>query len=273
MKKYCARGSIVRKYLRLFQAQIRLRFQHLSVFRLDFFGPFFVDGSMFVIQLLAFQAVYANVDTVGTWGKGEMILYIGSFNLLNALSMTICFFGLSSIPDKVKNGEMDLYLSKPASPLFRLTFEKVNPGSVPLIVMSLCIIGYGIQTAGIKPSVETVSAYVFWMTLMAILYYDMEVLVRSVSFYLVSNARLEQLESACLELCMKLPGIAFYGGYKVIFYYLLPYGIMATIPVQSMIEELTFTGAVQGIGITVIFTLLMAVVWKRGLRRYNSASS
>ena len=57
------------------------------------------------------------------------------------------------------------------------------------------------------------------------------------SLYVVSMARMEQIEEAGLDLCMKLPGIALYGIYKILFYLILPYGIMATLPVQRMIGE------------------------------------
>lgn len=90
------------------------------------------------------------MDTIGSWGKGEMILYIGTFSLLNAISMTIYFFGVNAIPYKVRSGELDLYLSKPVSPLFRLTFENISPGSVPLVLMSVCIIVYGAGNLDIK---------------------------------------------------------------------------------------------------------------------------
>ena len=72
---------------------------------------------------------------------------------------------------------------------------------------------------------------------------------------------------------MKLPGIAFYGIYKVIFYIFLPYGIMATLPVQSLIGEMTWKGAAFGIAVVTAFSLLTYVVWTGGIRRYNSASS
>jgi len=81
------------------------------------------------------------------------------------------------------------------------------------------------------------------------------------------------LEEAGLTLCMQLPGIVFYGVYKVIFYVILPYGIMATIPVQFLTGELTFAGAAWGILVAAGFTLLTAFVWKQGIRHYNSASS
>lgn len=262
-----------RKNWRVLKELIRLRFQNLMMFRLDFFGPFFVDGSLFFIQLLVFNAVYSNVETIGTWERGEMIIYIGTFSLLNAISMTLCFFGVNGIPAKVKSGEMDLYLSKPVSPLFRLTFEKISPGSIPLIIMSIGIILFGIKTSDIEIRIYDVMIYVFWLGAMALLYYEMEVLIRSVSLYIVSTARMDQLEEAGLSLCMKLPGIAFYGFYKIIFYFILPYGIMATLPVQSLIGEMNFKIAAEGILVLIVFSILTNLVWKRGLKHYNSASS
>lgn len=263
----------LKKNGRVLRELILLRFHGLMVFRLDFFGPFFVDGSMFAIQLMAFAAVYSNVDQIGGWGIGEMILYIGTFSLLNAVSMTICFFGLNGIPGKVWSGELDLYLTKPVSPLFRLTFENISPGSIPLVLMSICMIVYGASRLQEPLTGRAISAYLFWLAVMQVLYYEMEVIIRSVSLYIVSTARMEQLEDAGITLCMKLPGIAFYGVYKVIFYLLLPYGIMATLPVQSLIGEMDLHLAGYGIFVVFLFTVLTGVVWKTGLRRYNSASS
>ncbi len=263
----------LKKNMRILKEMLCLRVHGLMVFRFDFFAPFFVDGSMFLIQLLAFGAVYTNVDTIGNWGRGEMIIYIGTFSLLNALNMTVYFFGVNSIPYKVRSGELDLYLSKPVSPLFRLTFENISPGSVPLIIMSICIVAYGIHVSDGGPTAAAMAAYVFWVAVMTILYYEMEVIIRSISLYVVSMARMEQIEEACINLCMKLPGIAYYGVYKVIFYLVLPYGIMATFPVQSMIGEMDLQRAVYGIGIVGIFSAITAAVWKQGLKHYNSTGS
>ncbi len=263
----------IKKNCRVLKELVKLRFQNLMMFRLGFFGPLFVDGSLFVIQLLGFRAVYTNVDSIGGWGEGEMVLYIGTFSLLNAINMVLYFFGVNDITRKIRSGEMDLYLTKPVSPLFRITFERMNPGSVLLILMSVCIIVYGIAKAGIVLTVGKVLTYLFFVVLMLFLYYDMEVLLRSFAFYFISGARMEQLEEAALGLCMQLPGIAFYGIYKVIFYCILPYGIMATLPVQSMTGELTGKTALSGIGIVILFSGLTAAFWKRGIRRYHSASS
>lgn len=181
----------ITKNWRVLRELFYLRFHGLAVFRLDFFAPFFVDGSLFLIQLLAFGVVYSNVETIGSWGRGEMILYIGTFSLLNAVNMTIYFFGVIRIPHKIRSGELDLYLSKPVSPLFRLTFENISPGSIPLILMSVCIIAYGASELESELTFARLAACLFWIALMEILYYEMEVMIRSISLYTVSMARME----------------------------------------------------------------------------------
>ncbi len=263
----------MKKIWRVFLEMLRLQFETIMVFRFDFFAPFFVDGSLFVIQLMAFWAIYKNVDTIGGWNQGEMVIYIGTFSLINAINMVIYFFGLNTLPAKVKSGELDLYLTKPISPLFRLTFEKITPGSIPLVLMSLCILIYGMRMTEYEYQISKIAAYCFWVLVMEILYYEMEVLFRAASLFLITNARLEQIEEAGISLCMKVPGIALYGGYKIIFYLVLPYGIMATFPVQSLIGDMNWKRALYGIGIVVLFSILTRFVWKQGLRQYRSASS
>lgn len=267
MRKKC------KKNFRVLRELVRIRFQSLMMFRLGFFGPFFVDGSLFAVQLMVFRAVYSNVDKIGSWGEGEMILFIGTFSLINAVGMVFYFFGILQLPEKIRGGGLDLYLTKPVSPLLRLTFEKINPGSIPLLLMSLVIIGYGIGKAEIMANAGGIFLYLGWVALMIVLHYDMMVLIRCVCFFLVTNARLEQLEEAALDLCMKLPGIAFYGIYRILFCFLLPYGLMATLPVQSILGEMGWRTALEGCAVVAVFTGMTAFVWKQGLRHYNSASS
>lgn len=259
--------------IRFIKALIKLRLSHLMVFRLGFFGPFFVDGSLFIIQLMVYEAIYSNVDTIGTWGKGEMILFVGTFSLINALNMIIYFFGVISIPDKIRSGDLDLYLTKPVNPLLRITFEKVNPGSIPLVIFSLCIIAYGLKIGNIHVSFFNGLWYLFYVVLMTLLLYDLEVIIRSISFFFISAKHVSIIEEAGLDLCIKIPGIVFKGIYKMLFYVILPYGIIATIPTQSLTGTLNLEGTIFSTIIVFIFTIIMLGIWKIGLKHYNSASS
>ena len=44
--------------IRLVKALVKLRFERVMMLRLGFFGPFLVDGSLYVIHLMVFKAIY-----------------------------------------------------------------------------------------------------------------------------------------------------------------------------------------------------------------------
>lgn len=142
-----------------------------------------------------------------------------------------------------------------------------------IVVMSIMIICHGVSITEAEFGIIEVLSYVFWLAVMNVLYYEMMVIIRSISFYIISTARIEQLEEVCLELCMQLPGTAFYGIYKAVLCFILPYGIMATIPVQSLICEMNLKTGLQGICVVCVFTFLTYFLWTDGKKHYNSTGS
>jgi len=262
----------MRRQLRLIWMLLKMKLSHMMVFRLSFFGAFFVDGSMFAIQLLVFNAIYSSIDSIGGWTRGEMTVFIGTFSLINALNMVIYFFGVNDIPDKIVSGALDHYLTKPMNPLLRLTFENIDLGSLPLVAASIGIIVYGAGQLAAPVTLPQAAGYVFLVLIMTVLWYDVELLLRTVPFFVSSAKRIDRAEEL-LVLCFKIPGTLFRGAFKVLFYFILPYGIMSTISTQMLAGTLTPAGFAYGTGVVVLFTALALKLWKLGLKHYKSASS
>ena len=186
--------------LRFILLLFKLKFSRMMVWRLSFFGAFFADGTLFLVQLLAFQVIYSQVDAIGDWGRGQMIIFIGTFAVINALNMLIFFFGVVDIPNKIRRGDLDQYLTKPVNPLLRLTFENINPGSIPLVIMSVLIVIYGVRTAGLAVSFPLGLGYTVLVLLMTLLWYDMEVILRTIPFLVISADGIMRMIESLLEL-------------------------------------------------------------------------
>ncbi len=263
----------MKRNLKLILTLAKLRLSHLMVFRLSFFGAFFVDGSLFAVQLLLFDVLYGQVASIGGWQRGEMTIFIGTFSLVNAINMCTFFFGLITIPEKIRTGALDHYLTKPSNTLVRLSFEQMNPGSLPLIAMSLIIIARGVSLLSAPPDVAAVAGYIVLVLLMTLLWYDLMLLLRTVPFFVMSAATAHQIEDSLIELSMKVPGVVFEGIWKILFQVVLPYGLMATLPTQMLTGTLTAPGLMWGCGVAVMFTFLALRLWRFGLSRYKSASS
>lgn len=263
----------MRRNLRFIFTLIKLKMSRMMAFRLSFFGAFFADGALFLVQLLTFSVIYGQVDNIGGWNRGQMLIFVGTFSMINALNMLIYFFGIVDLPGKIKRGDLDQHLTKPVNPLLRLTFENINPGSFPLVILSVLIICYGVSVAGVTVSPLLGLVYAALVLLMTLLWYDMELILRTIPFLVISANGIEQLEGHLIELNFKVPGVLFKGIFKVLFYFILPYGVMSTVPTQFLSGALTVPGLIQGICIAVLFTAFALWFWRFGLKHYKSASS
>lgn len=263
----------MRKNLRFILLLIRFKFTRMMAFRFSFWGAFFADGSLFLIQLLTFETIYSHVDSIGGWDRGQMIIFVGTFSIINALNMLIYFFGVVDIPGKIRRGDLDQYLTKPMNPLLRLTFESVNVGSVPLVIMSILIVCYGVSVSGIQVSFALGLGYTAFVLLMTLLWYDMELILRTIPFLVISANGIMRLEDLMLEFNFKVPGVLYKGVFKFIFYFILPYGIMSTVPTQFITYNIDMISICISILTVIVFTAFALWFWKLGLKNYKSASS
>lgn len=263
----------MRKNFKFIWTLFKMKLSKQMMYRLSFFGATFVDGSLFLLWLLMFNAIYGQVDSIGGWNKGQTTIFLGTFSLLNAINMTIYFFGVLGIPNKIRNGDLDHYLTKPVNPLFRITFENINLGSFPLILLSIGIIVYGLSLTGITVTAGTVLLYTVFVLPMSVMYYNMEVIIRTVPFFVIAASSVERIEGAAMDLCMRVPGILFTGIFKILFYFILPYGIMATIPAQILTNSASAEMIILSAGIVIVFTVFTQWLWRFGLKHYKSASS
>lgn len=263
----------MKRNIRFIFLLIKLKLQHMTVFRLSFFGSFLNDAVMFLVQILTFSIIYSSVDSIGDWSRGQMIIFIGTFSMLNGLSLVFTYFGISTIPGKIREGGLDHYLTKPVNPLLRLTFESIDIRFVPLLIFSVVVLVYGISVEGLAVTVPRALAYSVLVLLMSLLWYDLAMILRIPAFFVLSTSAFDYLEDSIFVLIFKVPGTFFNGALKILFYFILPYGIMSTVPTQFLTDTLNLPGLLQSLGVVIVFTLFTLWFWRFGLKHYKSASS
>jgi len=263
----------LRKNLRIMLTLLRCRVSRQMMYRLSFWTAFWVDLTYFLIQLVTFATIFRQIDVIGDWTMPHMAIFVGTFTMLDALYMCTYFFGVLAIPEKIRTGALDLYLTKPVSALFLLSVESMDFGSILLTIPGLMMVGWGVSELGLRLTVGMVAGYAALFVCMYLLMYCVMVVLRVAAFGLVRINAFNELENALVELSFRVPGVVYQGVWKLLLYVFLPYGLMATIPTQFLTggmrpQHWLLTGAVLA-GFWVAMTLL----WKAGVRRYGSASS
>lgn len=261
------------KKLRILWRLLRCRVSRQMIYRMSFWTAFFVDLTYFLIQLATFAAIFTQIETIGGWTLPHMAIFLGTFTMLDALYMCTYFFGVIGIPEKVRTGALDLYLTKPVSALFLLSVESLDFGSIMLTIPGFMMVAWGVRELGIAITPLLVLGYVVLFLAMFLLMYCVMVVIRSAAFRFVRTNAFNEFESALVEYAFRVPGIVYQGIWKLLLYVLLPYGLMATIPAQFLTGGMRLLHWVLVAGVLAGFWLLMQALWQAGLRRYGSASS
>ncbi|HPU22361.1 MAG TPA: ABC-2 family transporter protein [Thermoclostridium caenicola] len=263
----------ITRHLRLIKMFFSFRMSNQMIYRASFWTAFFVDVSLFMIHLAVFQTLFFNVDSINGWSKYQMVFFVGTFTLIDGLEMWLYFFGVTGIPMKIREGKLDIYLTKPVNTLFWLTFENMDIGSAFICIPGIIMIVTASINLGIRITLWKVLGYILLLILMLLLLYSLMLIIRSLSFFFIKTGALDELEGELISICFRVPGVVFRGITKLILYVLLPYALIATIPTQFFTDVLSGGMWLLVLGVVTAFVLLSRWIWRMGLRRYGSASS
>lgn len=261
------------RYFRFCYLLCQFKLSRQMMYSFNFWAVLFVDLSVFLIQIAVFSAIFLQVDQINGWNKYQMVFFVGTFTIIDSLYMGTYFFGVIDIPEKVRTGKFDLYLTKPVNPLFLVSFEGIDLGSFLLLGPGIMMLAYSIGKLEIELNFTNLTGYLALIIMMLILVYDFMVIIRSAAFWFTSINSLQEFENEMVNFSFRVPGAVFKGLSKLVLYIILPYGLIATIPTQFMTGVLEPGGWVLTLAVVGTFTLLCQWIWKKGLERYGSASS
>jgi ABC-2 type transport system permease protein len=263
----------IKRTFRLLLLFIKFKLARDMIYSLNFWLVSIIDFTLFGTQVLVFSSIFTQVDDINGWNRYQMIFFVGTFIMLDAIYMCFYFFGVIAIPEKIRSGKLDIYMVKPVNTLFYLSFENINPGSLLLAVPGIIMICYSSAKLGINIGIYNVLGFIFLITVMLILMYDLMVIIRSASFWFVNTDALQDFENEMVVFSFRIPGVVFKGIWKIFFYVILPYGLMATIPTKYFTDMLSGKEWIMTISVCAGFTILCQILWRLGMKRYSSASS
>jgi ABC-2 type transport system permease protein len=243
------------------------------IYSFNFWTAFFVDLTVFLIQIAVFSVVFLQVDSINGWNSYQLIFFVGTFTVIDSLYMCTYFFGVIGIPDKIRTGKLDIYLTKPINTLFYVSFENMDFGSILLTLPGIGMLAYSAGHLKIAPGFVNIAGYILLVLLMTYLMYTLMILVRVGAFWFTRVDSFGELENELVNFSFRIPGVVFKGAAKLVFYILVPYGLIATVPTQFFTDILSGRSWLLVFIVCTGFGCLSTLMWKAGLKHYGSASS
>lgn len=262
---------IISRYVRVWLMIATTTLQEAFVNRwsnLLFFTAKLVRFSMMIVFLLILKN---NTIGFGSYTTTETILFFLVFNLVD-LSAQVLFRGVYLFSRHIREGTFDFYLIKPVSPLFQSLFGKPDINDALFLILTG---GFSIwfgQSLGLTLSASAVGMFGALLINSLILVTALHIGVLSLAVLVTEVDNVVWFYRDLMQFG-RFPVSIYAGILRTILLYLIPIGVLTTIPAEVLLGRDPSLTLATSLLIGVVWMVASLRVWHHALRRYSSASS
>lgn len=243
-------------------------------FKWNFLLWIVVEMLWFFGQIVFVEVLFQYVKTIGDWTKWEMVLLIGTHQIVSQLFQAFFYTNLVNLPEMVRTGKLDFLLIQPVDAQFAVSTKQFSFDSMINIIVGLVVVGLSLAKLDFVPSVANVLLYFATILIGVAIHYSIMFMLTTASFWIV---RAQGLVHGYYNLfnIARYPASVFHGAFKFIFSWIIPVIIVANIPAQTLLNKAhdPWRFIAQLVAAALIIITLSRLLWRSALRRYSSASS
>lgn len=241
------------------------------MFRTDALVGFAVQLLLAVGHLLFFTVVYRHVDAIAGWTQGEALVLVGTVMLLSEMHRRLFREGLHTLPDLVRTGHLDHYVLKPLWSPVLIALRGADLSRLWQICTGCAVVAYGLSLT-LTPSWDRFLLYILALILSLLIYVLMVFCLVCLSFWLIAVHNLFFIVYDMMWFG-RYPDSIYRGLLRTILTTILPLVALTSFPVRVLFESGS-TWLLGWLGLVVLgFAVAGWVLWRRGLRRYQGAST
>jgi len=243
-------------------------------FKANFVLWMLVEVLWFCGQIFFVGIIFGQVDRIGDWTKWEVVLLVGTHQMIAQLFQAFFFVNLSNIPELVRTGKLDSLLVLPLDSQFAVSTKQFSLDSVINGLLGGVVVLVSLSRLGIVPSATSVAMYLVALGFGVAVHYSIMLSLAAVSFWIVRAQGLVYGYFNFLNIA-RYPDVIFPRLFRFVFGWIIPVVIVANIPARLLIKPLDqpewlMFHLVMAAGIAF---WLSRIFWRFAIRHYSSASS
>ena len=264
----------MRRYIEIYSIMMRNSLIREMSFKANFLLWMVVEVLWFCGQIVFFSIIFGNVDHIGDWTKWEVVLLVGTHQIIAQLFQAFFFVNVANIPELVRTGRLDSLLILPVDSQFAVSTKQFALDSIVNAALGGVVVCVALSKLGVVPSLLSVLLYLAALCFGVAVHYAIMLGLSAVSFWIVRAQGLVYGYFNFMNIA-RYPDSIFPQLFQIIFGWIIPVVIVANIPARLLIKSLGQPVPLMFqlvIASTVIFCLSRAF-WRFALRHYSSASS
>jgi ABC-2 type transport system permease protein len=218
--------------------------------------------------------IYSHTDHIGDWTKWEVVLLVGTHQIIAQLFQAFFFVNVANIPELVRTGKLDSLLLLPIDSQFSVSTKQFGLDSIVNALIGAAVVVFSLSRLGLVPSPGAILLYLAALGFGVAIHYSIMLSLAAVSFWIVRAQGLVYGYFNFLNIA-RYPDVIFPPLFRFVFSWIVPVVIVANIPARLLIKSLGQPGwlVLQLIAAATIACLWSRIFWRFALRHYSSASS
>src|SRR5712672_4442581 len=236
----------LRRYIEIYGIMLRNSLIREMSFKTNFILWMLVEVLWFLGQIVFFSIIFGSVNRIGDWSKWEVVLLVGTHQMIAQLFQAFFFVNVANIPELVRTGKLDSLLVLPIDSQFAVSTKQFGLDSIVNAALGGAVVCIALSRLNIVPSLTSIVLYLVALGFGIAVHYSIMLALAAVSFWIVRAQGLVYGYFNFLNIA-RYPDVIYPRLFRLIFSWIIPVVIVANIPARVLIKSLgqPFTLMVQ----------------------------
>jgi ABC-2 type transport system permease protein len=261
-------------YLRLIASFLRLSAQGEAAYRANFYVSMLNSLLNFATGVLGVVVLFGQVRTVHGWSFPQSLALLGVYLILSALRGL--FIGpslnvLAGLDGEIWKGTFDFTMLRPINIQFLVSFRYWRPFALIDLALGVGVLGLALEQLRQALNLWNIIAFVLTLGAGVVVLYAILLAFAGLVFW--SNGFLFTWVFDGLFQMARYPLALYPGWVRLVLTWIVPVGIMTTIPAQAISGKLSMGMLIGSIVVALVMLSGASFLFNIAIRRYASASS
>lgn len=263
----------IKKHVTLYLLFLKFSAMSQMEYRANFIGNMSMEVGYLFVKLSYVVVVYRSGSTINGFTPDEILMFTGTFVLLTGIYAGLYMLNNFGLRSKIKDGDLDLLLTKPVSLQFMATLRQANLTifGVDVIAGIIIVIIAWIKLA-VPLTVINLGGYIAFLIFSSIVSYGLFLLPQILSFWLMNTSAIAEITDSFWDF-NSMPMQIYTRWIKAIGVFVIPIFVVTNFPPLFLLRKMP-SGYYAWVLVLPLAVLLgVHWVWQQGLKSYSSASS
>jgi len=265
----------MRRYFEIYGIMLRNSVIREMNFKANFLLWMAVEFLWFLGQILFIEVLFQYVDRIGDWTKWEVVLLMGTHQLIGQIFQAFFYLNIANLPELVRTGRLDFMLLLPVDSQFAVSSRQFGMDNAVNALVGVAIVVFALAKMHVTPGPLQVAMYIPAVAMGVAVHYSVMFFMTTLSFWIVRAQGLVYGYYNLFSIARYPDSIFGRGVFRFVFSWIVPVIVVANIPARLLgrIFEAPLPLLAHLAGAAALSVGLSRAFWHFALRRYSSASS